>query len=150
LRLKDIVEKFKPSYQIRNLSLIHVKDEITNDDIKYLMNENYFNLYKLDISFCYKINDDSFDYFSNVKVLDIVACYQNEVSDKGLSKLKQLRELNMIACDQNTINDQVFKSIGSNLVKLNISCCYQFSNEIFNYLPNKCEIEMNKLNLTGN
>jgi phosphopentomutase len=80
----------------------------------------------------------------------MVMCDKNKVSNKGLEKLKQLRELNMIACDQKSINDDIFKSIGKNLLKLNISCCYQFSNQIFNYLPSNCKIEMNKLNLTRN
>jgi hypothetical protein len=163
-KLNDIVNKIKPNYRIRNLSLICVKDEITNEDLKYLTDEKYFNLYKLDISFCKFIDDESFDYFSNIKVLEMVACDQIEtkkikylffveksgISNKGLSKLRSLRELNMIACDQKTINDEVFKSIGNNLVKLNISCCYQFTNEIFNYLSSKCEIKMNKLDLKRN
>jgi hypothetical protein len=96
------------------------------------------------------INDKSFDYFSNIKVLEMVACDQEEITNEGLSKLTKLRELNMIVCDQDTIHDNFFKSIGSNLVKLNISCCYQFTNEIFNYLPVDCKIEMNKLNLKRN
>jgi hypothetical protein len=149
-KLSEIVNDIKPRYKIKNLSLIYVKDEITNDDLKYLMNENYFNLYKLDISFCNLINDESFQYFSNIKVLEMVMCDQNEISNNGLEKLTNLRELNMIACDKDGINDEVFKLIGSTLKKLNISCCYQFTNEIFNYLPSNCKIVMNKLDLKRN
>jgi hypothetical protein len=147
INLINIVKEIKPSYKIRNLSLIYIKNEIKNDDLIHLMNEDYFNLYQLDISFCKFINDISFDYFSNIKVLEMVICDRNEISNNGLSKLKQLRELNMISCDQNSINNELFKLIGSNLKKLDISCCYQFTNEIFNYLPSNCKIVMNKLNL---
>jgi hypothetical protein len=141
------LNEIKPSYKIKNLSLIYVRNGITNKDLKCLTNENYFDLYKLDISFCNLLNDESFQYFSSVKVLELVACDQDETSNKGLGKLTNLKELNMIACDQKTITDDIFKSIGKDLVKLNISCCYQFTNEIFNYLPHNCKIKMNKLNL---
>jgi hypothetical protein len=147
VKLSDIVNEFKPSYQIRNLSFMHARNEIKNGDLANLKNENYFNLYQLDISFCIGIDDKSFDYFSNVKVLEMVASGQDEITNQGLEKLTNLRELNMISCDQNSINDEVFKSIGKNLVRLDISCCYQFTNEIFNYLSGNCEIKMNKLDL---
>jgi hypothetical protein len=107
-------------------------------------------LYQLDISFCSKINDKSIQYFSNIKVLEMVVCDQNKITNKGLRKLNNIRELNMIACDQNSITDEVIKLIGSNLKKLNISCCYQFTSEIFNYLPNSCKIKMNKLDFKRN
>jgi phosphopentomutase len=77
----------------------------------------------------------------------MVACAKKNISNKGLEKLKNLRELNMIACNQKTINDHIFKDVGSKLKKLDISCCYQFTNEIFNYLPGNCRIKMNKLDL---
>jgi hypothetical protein len=166
VKLCDIVNEMKPSYIIRNLSLICVRNEISNEDLINLKNENYFNLYKLDISFCNLLNDESFQYFSNVKVLEMVMCDQIEkevgiyslifkksvpgISNEGLKKLTKLRELNMIACDQKAITNKVFKSIGSNLVKLDISCCYQFTNEIFNYLRSDCKVKMNKLNLKRN
>jgi hypothetical protein len=150
VRLSEIVNIIKPRYIIRNVSLIFVGDEIVNEDLKNLLNENYFYLYKLDISFCNKLNDDSFGYFSNVKVLEMIACDQKKITNKGLGKLNNLRELNMIACDQKTINDDIFKGVGTNLKKLDIGCCYQFTNKIFDYLPGNCKIEMNKLDLKRN
>jgi hypothetical protein len=111
VKLIDIVNEIKPNYKIRNLSLSYARDEITNKDLKCLLNRNHFDLYQLDISFCNKINDESFQYFSNIKVLEMIGCNQNEITNEGLRKLNNIRELNMTACDQKTITNELFKSI---------------------------------------
>jgi hypothetical protein len=149
VKLSDIVNKHQPSYKIGNLSLMHVKDEIKNEDMKYLQNAKFFNLHKLDISFCSHLNDESFQYFQNVKVLEMVRCNQNTITNQGLLKLNHLRVLIMIACDQKTITSEAFQFMNTDkLRKLNISNCVQFTHKIFNHLSKNCKIKMNQLNLS--
>ena len=116
--MSDIVNDFKPTYKIRSLSLVCIRDKLNNGDLKHLKNNNYFDLHKLDISFCSQINDSSFEYFKNVKKLEMVACDQNTITNQGLSQLKQLRELNMTACNQDTITNQVFQSMNTDEFKI--------------------------------
>jgi ankyrin repeat protein len=146
--LKPLFEKVKPSYKIKSLSFIYNQPIATNINLQFIENSNYFNLYKLDISFCSHLNDESFQYFKNIKVLDMVGCNQKTITNKGLSKLKKITILNMTRCNQPTITDKAFQLMNTNeLKKLNISCCTQFNNHIFEYLPNDCKVKTNQLNL---
>jgi len=163
-KLSDIINECKPSYKIRNLSLAHhpsftnTVHEIETEScfvdfedlkivLKSLTNVKYFDLCKLDISFCNKLSDDCFDYFKNVEVLEMGLCDQKIITNKALLKLKQLKELKMIGCDQNTINEEAFATFGKNLRKLDISQCHQFTNKLFNYLTSNCEINKIGLNI---
>jgi hypothetical protein len=95
LTLKDLIENYKPNYQIRNLSLA-CHSELTIEQLKHLKNKNYFNLHELDLSFCHQITNEFINKIpiTTIKVLHLIYCNKNlkkELILKGLKELKQLK-----------------------------------------------------------
>jgi hypothetical protein len=150
-KISEIVKVYKPRYKIRNLSLIYSKSSHTKNQFKYLCNANFFQLYRIDISFSRNLGFLEINSLPlNLEVLELVSCRHHQVSDLSLSRFTNLKELNISGCDQNSISYRLFKNIGKNLKFLNIGSCSQLKDDIFSYIPKTCHIEMKNLKLTRN
>jgi hypothetical protein len=146
--IENIVKLYKPRYKIRNLCLTHIRHNISNEQLSFLLNDEYFKLHKLNISFCNRLSNICFNYFKNVVVLTMTGCDQDKITNNGIKKLKNLKKLNIAGCNQSTINDELFDcELGKQLKELNITSCSQFTDKIFNYLSNNCKIQMVNLNI---
>jgi hypothetical protein len=135
LLIEDYFMKNTPFFIKKNCDLKYLKNNKMLKFIKNLSCENfrgitdeyfeYFeNLKILNISDCHQITDKVFSYLSGIHTVNMNLCNQKTITDKAFSYLNGIHTLHMSWCNQNTITDKAFSYL-SGIHALDMSCCDQ-------------------------
>ena len=96
----ELIKILSSIKQIYKLDISECK-QITDESFSYLT-----NIHTLIMKECYNITDKAFSYLSGIHTLDIHGC--NQISDKAFSYLSGIHTLDMHFCNQKELGDKAF------------------------------------------